>query len=698
MLRVAPLRGRIFREDEGEPGQDRKVVLAESLWQQLYGGNDAAIGREMRINGVPYEIVGVLPQGFQFASPDVRLWMPLSFTAEERSDDSRHSNNWSTIARLKPGATISQARAQVDALNARNLERFPHFREILTNAGFHTVVKSYQEDIVEGFRSTLYLLWGGVLFVLLIGAVNITNLVMVRSSARTRELATRHALGAGLGRLTRQLLTETILLSFAGAAIGLLLGYGGVTLLKTLGLERIPRGTEVRMDLTAVLVTALLATVVGALIALVPVITMRRMNLSQAFREESRSGTSGRGARAVRRLLVASQVAFAFMLLVGAGLLLASFERVLAVKPGFAPENVLTARVAPPRSRYAGDPELRAFSSRFLESVRALPGVTGAALAATAPFENDFNDSVILAEGYQMAPGESLISPFRVEVTPGYFEALGIALRAGRTFTESDSDAAPRVVIVDEKLARRFWGNSTPIGRRMYLPDSAEDLTRPGPKVRWLTVIGMVDEVRMAGLVTSNERVGAYYFPVAQEPIRSMTLVVKSAADPLALTPLVRRQLAAIDPELPLYEVRTMEERIERSLLNRRTPMLLAVVFAGVALFLAGIGLYGVLAYQVTQRRREIGIRMALGGDARGIFALVVREGLLLLVAGFAAGLAGAFAIRRTMESQLYGVGAMDPVVVSTVAAVLGVVALTACMIPARRAARIDPTVALSEQ
>jgi putative ABC transport system permease protein len=699
MLHATPVRGRIFREEEGEPGQDRKVVLTHGLWQQLHGGSDAALGRELRINGVQYEIVGVLPAGFHFSSPEIRLWMPLSFSPEEKSDESRHNNNWSMIGRLKPGATVAQAQQQLDALNARNMERFPHFREILTNAGFRTAAASYQEDIVAGVRTTLYLLWGGVLFVLLIGTVNITNLVLIRSSARMKELATRHALGAGLARLTRQLLTETVLLALAGAAIGLALGYAGLAALTTLGIDRIPRGSEVRMDLTAVIFTVALAMTVGVLIALLPVVAIRRMNLSQAFREESRSGTSGRGARALRRLLVASQVAFAFMLLVGAGLLLASFERVLAIEPGFVAGNVMTARVSPPRSRYPDDADLRTFSARLLERVRALPGVSGAALSSSAPLGDDYSDSVILAEGYQMAPGESLISPYRVEVTPGYFEALGMSLRAGRTFSDGDTETAPGVVIVDDKLARKFWGNTNPVGRRMYRPDSAQDLTRPGPKVRWLTVIGVVGEVRMAGLVTTDDRVGAYYFPAAQEPFRTMTLIVKTAsADPLALAPAIRRELNAMDPELPLYAVRTMEERIDESLVDRRTPMLLAVVFAGVALFLAGIGLYGVLAYQVTQRRREIGIRMALGSDARRIFTMVVREGVWLMAAGLLVGLGGAFAIRRTMESQLYGVGAMDPAVVSAVAAVLAAVALGACLVPARRAARTDPTIALNDQ
>ncbi|MGB2715319.1 MAG: ABC transporter permease [Vicinamibacterales bacterium] len=452
------------------------------------------------------------------------------------------------------------------------------------------------------------------------------------------------------------------------------------------------------MDVTAVAFTLALATIVGILVALVPVFTMRRMNLSQAFREESRSGTSGRSTRLVRRLLVASQVAFAFMLLVGAGLLFASFRRVVAVEPGFVTEDILTARVSPPRTRYAGDAELRTFTSRLLERLRALPGVSGAALAENAPFEEDYNDSVILAEGYQMAPGESLISPYMLQVTPGYFETLGVPIKDGRTFTDADTESAPPVIIVDEKLARRFWGRNSPIGRRMYLPESAENLTTPGPNTRWFTVIGVVGEVRLTGLVSTNDRPGAYYFPAAQQPFRSITLVVRSATSPQALTPLIRRELGAIDPELPLYAVRTMDERIDQTLLDRRTPMVLALVFAGVALFLAGIGLYGVLAYQVAQRQKEIGIRMALGSSAPKIFGMIVREGLILLFAGFAVGLAGAVGIRRIMESQLYGVGGLDPAVISAVAVLLGAVAMLACLVPARRAARIDPLVALNQQ
>ena len=697
LLRAAPLRGRVFNEEEGERGQDARAILTHALWQQLYSGSDAAIGRELRINGVPHTIVGVLPAGFHFGPSEVRLWIPLSFDADEKSDDARHSNNYSMVARLKPGATIAQAQQQIDTLNARNLERFPQFKEILVNAGFHTVVKSLHEDMVAGVRGTLYLLWGGVLFVLLIGAVNITNLVMVRSTGRIKELATRHALGAGLSRLTRQLLTETVLLTLAGAAVGVLLGNWGLTLLAALGIDRIPRAAEIRMDSTAVLFTLGLAAAVGVLVGLLPVLSVRRMNISQAFREESRSGTTGRGTQATRRLLVASQVAFAFMLLVGAGLLLASFERVLAIEPGFEPDDVLTARVSLPMARYADAAAVNTFAGRLLERTRTLPGVQFAGITSNIPFGGDYSDSVILAEGYQMKPGESLVSPYRILVTPGYFEAMGMRMKAGRPFSHSDTATSPPVVIVDEKLARKFWGEASPIGRRMYKPNSPEDAVKPGPSVRWFTVVGVVPEIRISGLVATDDRAGAYYFPLTQEARWTLTLAVRTAADPLSIAPAIRREVVAIDPELPLYSVRSMQDRVDESLLDRRTPMVLALVFAGVALFLAALGLYGVLAYQVTQRRREIGIRMALGSDARGVFGMVIREGLALLAAGFLAGLAGSLAIGRAMQSQLYGVGPTDPVVVGAVAVVLGLVALAACTIPARRASRIDPLVALAD-
>ena len=585
----------------------------------------------------------------------------------------------------------------VDGVNARNLERFGNMKEILLNAGFHTVVTPLQEDMVSDVRRTLYLLWGGVLFVLAIGAVNITNLVLIRSSARVRELATRHALGAGLARLTRQLLTETVLLTVAGGLAGVGLGYLGLTALTGFGIEALPRSAEIRMDGVVVAFTIGLALLVGVLVGLVPVVSLRYINLSQAFREEGRSGTTGRAGRTVRQVLVASQVAFAFMLLIGAGLLLASFERVLRVDPGFDPARLLTARVSPPASRYGDDPGVRALADRFLHAVRSVPGVQSAGVTSNIPFGGDFSDSVILAEGYEMAPGESLISPYRVIATPGYMETLQIPLKSGRYFADSDIASAPRVVIVDEALARKFWPGQDPVGRRMFQPGSSDDMTRPGANTAWLTVVGVVGETRMAGLVTSETRVGTYYFPLGQEGMGNMMLAVRTAGDPLAVTGPVRQALAAIDPELPLYSVRTMEQRIGESLADRRTPMMLALMFAGIALFLAAMGLYGVLAYQVAQLRKEIAIRMALGSEPAGIFVLVLREGTGLLLGGLLIGLAGAFAIRTAMETQLYGVTGMEPAVLAGVAGLLTLVAVIACVVPARRASRIDPMVALGE-
>ena len=698
LLQAHPVRGRVFSEEDGEIGKTSKAILTYASWQQWFGGQDSAVGRDVRVNGEPFVIVGVLPQSFTFLDPEVKLWIPVAFSAQEKSDDNRHSNNWSYVARLKPGATVAQARQQIDALNARNLDRFPNLKQILINAGFHTVVVPLQDYLVRDLRSTLFLLWGGVVFVLLVGGVNVTNLMLVRSSARMKELATRHALGAGLGRIAGQLLTETILLAVGGALLGLGLGYAGVRSLARLSLDATPQGTAVAMDATVIVFTFGLALTLAILIGLLPILSLRHMNLSQIFREEGRSGTASRGARVVRRTLVTAQVAFAFMLLIGAGLLLASFQRVLAVRPGFDPTHVLTGRVSPPASRYKEDAQLIAFWNQLLDRVRRLPGVQAAGTTTSIPLGGDFSDSVILAEGYAMSPGESLISPYNSSVSPGYFEAMTIPLKRGRLFTTSDDERAPKVLIIDERLAQRFWKNGDPVGRRMWKPEDAGELTRgPGPKSHFYTVVGVVGNVRTTGL-TEKEPVGAYYYPFAQNAGRGMTLVTRTAGEPESLVSAIRQQVTALDPELPLFAVKPMQLRVEESLVSRKTPMMLATLFGAIALFLAAVGIYGVLAYQVAQRRKEIGIRMALGSDGRRIFGLIVSEGLWLLCLGIGVGLAGAFAIRRAMETQLFGVQPMDPVVLAVVTAVLGVVALLACAVPARRAARIDPLIALADQ
>jgi putative ABC transport system permease protein len=601
------------------------------------------------------------------------------------------------LARLRPGLSVEQAQAQIDALNARNLERFPQFKEILVNAGFRSVVTPFQDQLVQEVRETLYLLWAGVTVLLLIGCVNVTNLVLVRSTVRLKELAMRRTLGAGFWRLARQLLVETSLLTTIAAGLGLVLGFWALGLLSAAAIEQIPRGYDIRIDGRVVAFTFALAVALGALMSFLPLLGLGRLNLGQAVREAGRSGTGSRQARTVRRVLVTMQVALAFVLLAGAGLLVASFERVLAIDTGFEADGVITGMIGVPRARYKEPHDLRTFADRLLERVRVLPGVSNAALADSIPFGQDFSSNAIFVEGYQLAPGESILAPTALVVTPGYFETLRIPLVTGRSFTEADADGTPRVALVDEKLAQKFWKGADPIGKRLYLPADMESLGRITEKTEFITVVGVVRTVQLYGPAAAQESVGAYYFPYAQTPRSNLTLVARATGDAGPVTAAIQRELAALDRELPFHGIKTLNQRLDDTLVNRRTPMLLSVLFGIVALVLAAIGLYGVLAYQVTQRQKEIGIRIALGSEPRGIFRLVLREGAVLVAVGFALGLCAAAAARGLLSTQLYGIGVLDPLVLGTVAATLGLVAALACAVPARRAARVDPLVVLAD-
>jgi predicted permease len=695
LLRATPLHGRVFTADEGEVGNDAKAILTYPLWQELFGGAPDALGKEIRVNGTQRIVVGILPDTFLFLSPDVRLFIPAAFSEEQRSDGERHSNNWEMVGRLVPGATLEQAQAQVDALNAANLERFPETREILLNTNFHTRVVPLSEDMVRDLRGTLHLLWGGVAAVLLIAVVNVLNLVLVRSQARLKELAIRSSMGAGRLRIARQLAIEMLLLALGSAALGVGLGLGLIELLRSFGIDQLPRGTEIHFDLVSLGVAFAASLALGLVLALIPVVRMLRMNLSDIVHQEGRTSTSGKGAAFLRKALVVAQVAFALVLLIGAGLLLASFRLVLAIDPGFRSESVLTASVSLPPGRYDKEPSMVAFHERALAAIRALPGVESAGATSVIPFGGSYNDSVIMAEGYQMAPGESLISPARTEVTPGYFETMGIPLLKGRLFEDSDDGSAGNVVLVDDRLAQKFWPDADPVGKRMYQADSPEDFMSPGDNVTWHRVIGVVGSIRQRGLVESDDRIGAYYFPYRQSPWRYLTFVVGSERSKESVANEVRAAVASIDPELPLFDLLTMEERVDQSLVARKTSILLSASFGALALLLAAVGIYGVLAYLVSQRTREIGIRMALGGTTRSAFELVLREGALIIGLGLALGLAGAFLLGGVLEQHLFGVRATDPTVLAAVAGLLAVVALFASVIPAARAASIHPVQAI---
>lgn len=690
LLKVQPVYGRLFDESEGQIGNDLKVILSYGLWQQLYGGDTGVIGRQIRMGGFSRTIVGVMPRGFQFADPQIRFWIPLALTDEQKSDDARHQNGWTSIGRLKPGATIQQARQQVDAINAANLERFPQFKPLLIRPGFHTRVERLQDVLVKGVRGTLYLLWGGAALVLLIGAANLANIALVRSHVRLKEISTRLAIGASRSQVAAQVVTESLLVALIGALIGILTGFGMLRALMTIGLDQLPRASEIHLDLTVIGTAFGLSTLTGLVIGLVSVAHVFQVNLNAVLHDESRTGTQGRRARTVRRGLVAAQVAFAFVLLIGSGLLIASLQKLLAADPGFKPQNVVTTNMIwIPESRYPNDFAVRQFTNRMLSAARTTPGVTYAGATTILPLSGSRDDQVIVAEGYQMKPGESVVNPLKINVTPGYFEAIGTPLLQGRFFDERDNESAPDAIIIDERLARKFWPGIDPIGKRMYAPATTHDST-VNPNTKRFTVVGVVREVRLEDLARTVE-VGAVYYPVAQTLPRFFFLTMKTSGDFTAVANVLRPRLREVDPELPLPEVRTMSDYVALSLIQRRAVMLLATSFGIVSLFLSAVGIYGVLAFLVTQRLREIGIRIALGSTPLRTFVFVLREGILLVAAGLIMGLAGIASLEQTLESQVYGVAVMNGGVIGMVAVVLSFIAIAASAIPARRASRVDP-------
>jgi predicted permease len=698
VLRVQPIIGRNFTEEEMDFGNEQKVMLSHAFWQDRYQGSESALGQDLRIDGRPYTIVGVLPEDFRYlANRETRFLVPIPFTEEDRTVERLHSNNYGQIARLAPGASIERARSQLDALNTALTEQspMPNATQILTDAGFHTQVHGLHDDLVRDIRPTFILLWGGVAFVLLIGCVNIANLMLARSSVRMRELATRLALGAERLRLARQILTEAVMLGVMGGALGLGLGAAGLRFMETLGVESLPRGADIAVDWAVVLFTLALALAAALLFGSIPLVHVLRSDLNSVFRQEGRTGTANRRSVLVRSSLVASQVAIAFILLIGAGLLLTSFRAVLNIDPGFRPQSVLTGYLSLSSARYEDQASRQAFVDELLEDVRGLPGVGGASITSQLPFSGNNSSSVILPEGYMPEPGESLLSPYQTWVGPGYFETMGIPLLEGRLFEESDNQDAQRVIILDEWLARRYFPEASPLGKRMLwatVPGAEED-----QEDHLYTVTGVVGSIKQNDL-TPDDFVGGYYFTYKQRSPGFLSLVVRAGGEPTLLTPAIREAVARIDPDLPFYGVETMEERISDSLRARRSPMFLLAIFSAVALFLAAVGIYGVLAYAVTQRTREMGIRIAMGSKASDLFRMVVGQGARVVALGLLVGFAGTLALVRLIRSLLYGVAASDPLVVSMVAGLLAITGLAACLIPARRATRIDPVAALTSE
>lgn len=688
VLGVQPAIGRFYTEEENEYGKSDVVVLTDALWRQRFNADPAVIGRPMRINNIPTTIVGVLPPGFRYLSSDARLWMPLPSSKEDRAPQARHNNSLEVIARLKPGATLAEAQAQVDALNARLLKDDP-FAKMVTDAGFHTRVLGLHVEHVAQIRPVLLLLQAGVLFLLLIGAVNLANLLLIRASAHTRELAIRQALGASRGQVAAQVLAETMVIALLGGLLGLGFGFAGLRTLTLLGTDRLPLGSAIHFDLTVALTALAGAAVVGLLLALPLVWLNLHGSLAPVLNTESRGGTTSQATHRLRHALIVAQIALAFVLLAGAGLLGLSFKRVLAVRPGFQPENLLMGAISLPWVNYKENPARFAFAERLLEELRALPGVKAAALGTSLPFSGNNNDSAIVVEGYTVAPGDSIQAHNIYNVFGDYFAALGIPVREGRFLTAADSRAKERVCMVDEDFARRYWSSRSALGHRLY--DGPVDL----PNVHLFTVVGVVGSVKQSEL-TDRRATGAVYFPyVTDGPPFGQSVIVRTVQPPETAGPAMRQAVLRIDPALPLDDLKPMAARIEDSLIARRSPMLLAAIFAGVALVLAAIGIYGVLAYAVAQRRREIGVRMALGAMPGQILRQFLLLGATLLTGGTVLGLVGAWFVGRAMSGLLFGIAPANPVVLGGTAVVLGAVVLLACLLPSRRAARTDPMVAL---
>ncbi|MEJ2186399.1 MAG: ABC transporter permease [Gemmatimonadota bacterium] len=696
LLGVKPLLGRTFTEDEMEPGNAQKVVLSYGFWQERYAGDPSVIGQDLRVDGRPYTIVGVLPRGFHFlGQQDRRFYLPIPYTPADHTPEQLHSNNFEMIARLAPGATVEQAASQIKALDASLVDQvpIPNAKQILKDAGYHAVVVDLKADLLRDVRPTLIMLWAGVAFVLLIGCVNIANLMLARSSDRARELATRIALGANRRRLAGQLITEAVLLALIGGALGLAAGAGGMRLLAALGANDLPRGAEGGVNAVVVLFTFLLTLAAGVFFGGIPLAHVFHTDLNAVFRAESRSGTASRKAVLLRGGLVTAQVALAFVLLIGAGLMFASFRAALKVDPGFNAASVLTGYISMPTSRYPDAASRSRFLEDMLAQVRALPGVQAAAVTSQIPFGGNNSASVVLPEGYVPKAGESLLSPFNTVAGPGYFKAMGIPILQGRGFEASDDSSSRQVMVIDRWLAHRYWPDSSPIGKRMLLgvpgmTDNDEALT--------YTIVGVVGDVKQNDL-TETDHVGAYYFTYKQQSRTFFTLVVHTTTKPTSLVAQIRKAVSGIDPDMPFYMPQTMSDRIADTLRGRRIAMLLLMAFAAVALFLAAVGIYGVLAYSVTQRTRELGVRMALGGSPGEVFRLVLRQGLRVIAFGLVLGALGSLLLVRLIRALLYGVRPTDPAVLVVVAATLAAVGVLACVLPARRATRIDPMVALGD-
>jgi predicted permease len=678
--------GRAFTDDHLKYGTDEVAVLTDGFWRSHFAADPHVLGRTFLNDGLTITVIGVLPRAFRFLSSRAEFYRPASHAPEDRQLDRRHSNNWNMIARLAPGATLADAQAQVDAFNAQQTASDP-LAQIIKDSGYHTTVSPLHADYVRTVKPTLVLLQCSVLFLLLIGAVNLANLLLIRASGRVKELAVRQALGAGRRHIAAEVIVETTVLALGGGLLGLLFGWLGVKLLRSLGAGQLPLGGTIAFDAPLAAASLAGAIVVGLALAAPIIWFSLHAKLAPILQAETRGGTSSRAAQRLRHGFIVAQIALAFVLLSGAGLLGLSLKRVLETPAGFNPDHILTGQLVLPWKNYKDDASRRAFVERLLPAIRALPGVTHVAINTNLPFAGNTNDSVITVEGYAPRPGESIRAHYLAAVTSDYWPMMNIPLLRGRWLEDADNGRPLRVCVVDQAFADHYWPGVDPIGRRLAQNVTIDEKTAT-------TVVGVVASVKQNELAEPTGH-GAVYFPYSTFNSGFFSLAVRTSLPPASLAPMVRKAILQLDPELPIDDLRPMQARIDDSLIARRSPAILAGVFAAAALLLAAVGTYGVLAYAVSQRRREIGVRMALGALPQQILAQFLGLGAKLLVVGIVLGVLGAWAAGRAMQSVLFGVGAWHPGVLAATAGVLLGVVFFALFLPSRRAARVNPIDAL---
>jgi len=680
LLGVRPILGRTFSADEDKPGS-QVVILSEGLWKSRFGSDQAIIGRAINLNGEMYTVVGVLPKTPDLPATDNwhdQLWVPIAFSSEEAAD--RGSHYLGVVARLKPGVSLQQAQAEMDTIAARLAKQYPE-----SNARRGAVVVSMHEQLVGDIKPALLVLLGAVGFVLLIACANVANLLLARAAVRQKEIALRLAVGANRSRLTRQFLAESILLAMIGGAAGLGLAVIGLNVVKRYVPNTVSLAGAISIDLPVLLFTAGIAILTGVVFGLVPAFQASHCNVNDTLKESGRDAAAGARGHRIRNALVVAEVAVSFTLLVGAGLLINSFMHLRNLDPGFRADHLLTMKVPLSRVKYPEQEKRTAFFDEVIRRVRALPGIDSAAVGNNLPLTYDGDSILISVEGVPDPPIDQHPDVIFRVVGPNYLSTMGIPLVAGRDFTEHDNSQSSRVTIVTEKTARYYWPGQNPIGKRVKTG---------GPDSPWEEVVGVAKDVRQNDFIKEPKM--QMYMPYAQVgDFPPNALVVRTRLNPLSLAPTVRNEIWAIDKDQPVSDIRSMDEIVSEAVARQRFSMLLLGIFAGLALILAAVGIYGVMSYSVVQRTREIGIRMALGAQRTDMLKMTVTQGLKLVLVGLTLGLAAAFVLTRVMATLLFGISATDPLTYVAISLVLLAVAAAASYIPALRATKVDPMVAL---